>query len=197
MRAFVLACLCFSSLASAQPTTGHRHLGFYLRLDAGLGGFGSKLSDQDLQLSGGFGSFGLAIGGALTENLILAGHLFGMSGVNPGITSRGVTVQSNDTSVGLGAVGPQLTYYFMPIDLFLSGTIGLSRVYSTVRGSDSTSEYGGALQLAVGKEWWVGEHWGLGVALQLTGSTNRFENSEVSATWSSGLLGVAFSATYN
>lgn len=197
MRVLILTCFLSSSLAFAQEATDHHHLGFYLRLDFGAGGLGSNLERRDLAIAGGFGSFGFAIGGALSENLILAGHLFGLSAVNPNLSTGGSITQTNNTEVGISAVGPQLTYYFMPLDLFFSGTIGLSRLYATVQDAESKSNFGLALQLGFGKEWWMGSHWGLGIAAQLSISANQDRPDPNAPNWSTAALGIAFSTTYN
>ena len=52
------------------------------------------------------------------------------------------------------------------------------------------------LKLAVGKEWWVSDHWGIGVAGQFFISRNDDPDATtVKLTTLGG--GVAFSATYN
>jgi hypothetical protein len=196
-RTIVALALFTSTLAAAQGGPAHRHLGFYLRLDAGLGGFDSELNTQDQSVHGGAGSFGVAIGGALTENLILAGHLFGLGSSNPDVTVGGASFTTSRTTVGLGGAGAELTYYFMPINLYLSGTLGFTRLYTTIDGNDSQSQLGAALELAVGKEWWVSPHWGLGVAGQLYLSGNKDNTSASSPTWGTGAFVIAFSATYN
>ncbi len=189
-----------ATAAQAQQAPGvHQHDGFFLRLDAGLGYLESKetVAGTEAKVSGGGGEFGLAIGGALTENLILGGHLFALVASNPTVSNGGVSSSTSDSSWGLVGLGPQLTYYFMPANVYLSGTLALTRVTAKQGGADANSEYGGGLQLAVGKEWWVSDNWGLGVAGQLFGSTNKANSSSNAPTLSTWGAAVAFSATYN
>jgi hypothetical protein len=46
------------------------------------------------------------------------------------------------------------------------------------------------------REWWVGDHWGLGVAAQGLLAINR-EQGASAPTWSTVSGGSLFSATYN
>jgi hypothetical protein len=54
------------------------------------------------------------------------------------------------------------------------------------------------MRLSFGKEWWVGDHWGLGAVGHLGFSTNQDPlsggGSNTMTTWN---FGIAFSATYN
>lgn len=184
--------------AQVQSPTSHRHDGFYLRLDLGVGYLEQKepMTGGDLKISGAAGAFGVAVGGALQDNLILAGHLFGVSISDPSVSIGGTSQASNLSSSTLVGVGPQLTYYFMPANVYVAGTLALTRLSTRNGGVDGNSEWGGGLQLAVGKEWWVSDDWGLGVAGQLFGSSNKDQgtNAPTITTWGAA---VAFSATYN
>ena len=55
---------------------------------------------------------------------------------------------------------------------------------------------GFGVKLALGKEWWVGDHWGLGIAGSLFLAVNGDQGTGAS-TWTSFGGGVAFSATFN
>ncbi|GEJ56826.1 outer membrane beta-barrel protein [Anaeromyxobacter diazotrophicus] len=196
--ALALALGAAGAQAQVQSPTSHRHDGFYLRLDLGLGYMHQKepQTGGDLEISGAAGEFGVAVGGALQDNLILAGHLFGMSISDPKVSVGGVQQASSLSSSTLVGIGPQLTYYFMPANVYVSGTLALTRLSTRNSGVDGNSEWGGGLQLAVGKEWWVSDDWGLGVAAQLFGSSNKDQgtNAPTISTWGAA---VAFSATYN
>src|SRR5665811_847103 len=69
-------------------------------------------------------------------------------------------------SIAMQGIGPGIAYYFGPINLYLSGTLALSRFW-TYDGNGSrldTSKIGLSFELQVGKEWWVSRDWGLGIA---------------------------------
>ena len=103
------------------------------------------------------------------------------------------------TGYGLGGMGLNVTYYFMPVNVYLSASPSLTFQSSMTRfgGTTSVSSRAGfGAKLSVGKEWWVGDHWGLGVAGQFFTSWNGASGSGM-GTWSTVAGGVAFSATYN
>ena len=59
--------------------------------------------------------------------------------------------------------------------------------------------YGIGINLAIGKEWWVSDNWGLGVAAQLSSTVlpdkNLRTGEELNLTTHS--VGILFSATFN
>ena len=127
-----------------HPTVDHhRHNGFFLRLAIGPS-YGSVSGDDhifrdvdDISLSG----FGLAasitIGGALIDNLILNADLFqttlfspdvdvdgrGLGGAGELAEELGVGDDVNIVGIGLG-----VTYYFMPVNIYIGGTAGIGQV---------------------------------------------------------------------
>lgn len=60
---------------------------------------------------------------------------------------------------------------------------------------DSSPGFG--VKVAVGKEWWVSDHWGLGLALEFQFASNRETSAGFTTTWNSFGGGFSFSATYN
>ncbi len=194
--------LFLAAPASAQSTppdsTIHRHLGFLVRPYLGFGYLSSTIpaAGGDLTLSGAAGQFGVVVGGAVSENFILGGEFYVTAVGNPSASRNGVSQTLNDSSFGNLGFGPNLTYYFMPANIYLSLTPALTKVTFTQSGVGSSSDWGFGGRAAVGKEWWVSDHWGLGVAGQFTYSTNANgtgSGSNVSA-WGAGAV---FSATYN
>ena len=178
--------------SGAMPSTVHRHLGFALRLDAGIGYLSSSTSTAGASRDGASGSLGLLIGGAVAENVILAGDIWGTAM----LSGSSMMSQSSEMSYGLGGIGLNLTYYFMPTNIYLSASPSLTFITS-MRHDGNTADRSNAgigIKLAVGKEWWVGDHWGLGVAGQLVVSRN---DGPTGSKFTSLGGGVAFSATYN
>jgi hypothetical protein len=189
---------------TGQPVdnTVHRHLGFFIRPDLGFGYMSvsepTGTSSGDMTISGAAGLFGVVIGGAVSENIIVAGHIFDAVIVKPNISfSSGGSGSPSDTQLGLFGIGPDFTYYWMPSNVYLTATLALTRVTLTVNGQDSNSEYGIGGRVGLGKEWWVSDHWGLGIAGHLSFSTNKDSGTSNPPTLSSWALGATFSATYN
>jgi hypothetical protein len=196
--------LCLSAgLAVAQeapppvPTpvdaTAHRHLGFYGHVDIGGGYLTSSASQAGASFSvkGASVLLSLAIGGAIAENWILAGELWGAGAPSP----SGVT--SSSSTVALSALGLNVTHYFMPANVFFSFTPSAT-ILSIDNGSGTVgrTQVGVGARLALGKEWWVGNHWGIGLAAEGFFGFNRDQGTDP-PTWSTFGGGLVFSATFN
>jgi hypothetical protein len=182
----------------AAESTAHRHLGFFLRLDGGVGYLGSSASQGgvDASISGVGIPLGVAVGGAVIENFILAGDFWFASALSPSFEFGGQTATASDSSFSLGGVGLNLTYYFMPANVYVSFTPSIVMASLTVSGISGDTEAGFGGKLGVGKEWWVGDHWGLGLAGQFFFGINKDKGTDP-PTWTSLGGGLAFSATYN
>jgi len=88
-----------------------------------------------------------------------------------------------------------LTYYLMPVNVYFSGAVGLSNaVWERSDGERQASRLGLALNLLVGKEWWVDPQWGIGAAAQLLLMRAGDYHYDSVQAMSVGLL---FSATHN
>jgi hypothetical protein len=180
-----------------DPTV-HRHLGFFLRLDGGVGYLSSStsLAGTSASMSGVAIPFGIAIGGAVAENFIIAGDLWGIAAVSPTYELGGQSASSGDSSFSLGGIGINLTYYFMPHNIYLSVTPSLVGLSMSRSGISASSEAGFGAKVGLGKEWWVGDHWGLGIAGQFFFGIND-DTGTNPPTWTTLGGGVAFSATFN
>ncbi|MBI5066999.1 MAG: hypothetical protein HZB56_02085 [Deltaproteobacteria bacterium] len=183
----------------ADPTF-HRHLGFFLQLDLGIGGQKATWTDTfdgAQKLSGDGGTFSVAVGGALVENLILAGHLWAFAAPEPDYTIAGqrVSTAGREITLGLSGIGLNVTYYVMPANVYLSVTPSAATASLQQSGTSQRSERGFGLRAAIGKEWWVGSHWGVGLNVQAAFARNG--NGPSSGRIQSSAVAVAFSATYN
>ena len=176
----------------AGGTAAHRHSGFYLHLDAGVGFMGALAPGTSLSAAASGRS--IAIGGAVSEGLVLAGHAFSL-GFASSALHGGTWPPSPDGKdrVELSGVGPNLTWYAMPANVYLSFTPAVTTATRTVNHVVTDPKTGVGARFAAGKEWWLAEHWGLGGALQLTWSRNAFDD----APWTTLAAAVALSATYN
>jgi hypothetical protein len=177
--------------------TRHRHLGGFIRPDLGFGYHSMSASSNgtDVSISGFAGTFGFAAGGALSENSILAFHLWDNVVTNPTVSSGSSSVSTTDATLSLIAIGPEYTRYSAS-NVYFSITPSLTRATLTGNGTTSDTNWGFGLRAALGKEWWVGDHWGLGVVGHLSFSVNQDSGSNA-PTWTSWGGTLAFSATYN
>ena len=107
-----------------QSTGFHTHDGAYVRLQFG-GGF-TKMSTTEagtsLEVSGGSTSFAVAVGGAVTENLVIYGTLTGTSISSPTVKVAG-TSQTGSGSADSFGLGAGLAYYIEPTNLYVAGSL--------------------------------------------------------------------------
>ena len=189
-------------MAAPESMEGfHTHDGFFMRIHLGIAAtsFSSTIQGSKLSYSGGGSSMGIALGGAISRHLILFATAFGNDTANPNYQLNGASMSTFVGEIHVAAVGPGLAYYFEQTNIYLSGAFGLAgyEVRNMNDGSRSNwSSSGAALELMVGKEWWVSRDWGLGIAAELFTASMK-DALTPGATWSAGAASILFSATYN
>jgi hypothetical protein len=189
-----------------EPDPGsHRHDGFFVRLLTGPGvGFHSGSGTID---NGDVGDYSgtayamwngqLALGAAVVEDLIVYAAFWG----NSAFVSDNSYEKPKSSIGGYGGLNLGINYYLMPANVFVGGEIGSAfgsyRVYDS---SDWSPEYynydplfGFDVKVLFGKEWWVSDNWGLGLAV--SGSYTYLAYGSQHANL--GGVHFNFSATYN
>jgi hypothetical protein len=191
---FVLVASLFA-IPYAQAGQPRTHDGLFLRLSGGVGFENTSFEDLELSGTGGDGNF--AIGGTVGRNLILHGTLWGWDVSDPDFE-----IDNTDThgeiqgDVSLGALGGGLTYYLEPSNIYLSGSLGMGKLsYEDPSGNTSDTDLGVALDFCLGKEWWVGNSWGLGIAGDL--NYHSFPDDVSNGNWDGVSFAIRFSATLN
>jgi hypothetical protein len=165
--------------------------GFFLRLSGGVGGAQTTLEDNLRSFSGMSSSTNFAIGGGLFNNFALHATIFGFFIAEPEAEMLGVPIPTN-LDIMLSAVGVGVTYYIMPINIYLSPSIGVGALSDEAGGGTGL---GFALDMTLGKEWWVGGNWGLGVAGAF--GFHSVPQSDNDLRWEGFDLSLRFSATLN
>lgn len=197
----VIIALCLTGILAAQTNPGaHHHEGFFMRLLAG-GGPGKVTVDNvmgsEMIFTGMGGDFHFQIGSSIIDNLIVFGELGGFHLIFPKLEWLGGTSQLLTISVSAIEYGAGLTYYMMPANLYFSGSV----MYCSDRiegvNEKGKREYGLGFLAALGKEWWIGNNWGLGVALFLESSSvkDKEEMTGAQVTIKNLIYGIALSVT--
>ena len=163
--------------------------GLLLRLSAGVGYGASEFGD--LKISGPSGDINFALGGIVSPNTAVHATLLGWVVSDPDAKVSGTTVGTINGDFELSGGGVGLTHYFMPANIYLSPTVGLGRLSID---SDHT-DIGLVTDLTIGKEWWVGSQWGLGVAGAV--GFHSISDGDVDGSWEAVTFAVRFSATTN
>ena len=140
--------------------------------------------------------FGVAFGGAITQSLILYGEFLECFVFNPSYVRDGVSQTWDKKDLNIYGFGPGAAYYFVPLNLYLSGTLLFPKVLLNTNASPELTDRGIGASLMLGKEWWnPTDDWGFGVAAQFfLGSARGHADN---ARWTSLALAIVLSATYN
>ena len=198
-----LGMTCATKMYAQQKDRQHK--GFFLSLSAGpvMGPVhmdSSELGEYDMTGTGA--SFDIKIGGAIKENLILHATMSANSLVGPKIKySTGQTQKTtNNLTVSESLFAAGLTYYFMPHNIFVSGSAGLAAFTVDNRDTDYkvSTDNGFGFQLKAGKEWWISRRWGLGVSGTYgKSSVNNKPDNSLTEKLTSNRFGISFNATFN
>jgi tetratricopeptide (TPR) repeat protein len=208
------AAVAAAAVANAEPV--YEHEGFFFRAMLGFGfglaSVGIELADTPmgepyrgtLSATGTSTSLQLAAGWAFFENLVFQVEFFGTTMLagdisasgNPGPVVRdalaSVKTKYNAFGALLGA-----TYYFMPIDIFVSASAGLGFATLDRPMQPSDDRLGLAVAASGGKEWWIGEEWGLGLALSYYLTITGQAGGANTRTLVGHALGIFITVSYN
>lgn len=159
-----LASLVLASSAEARADAPETHDGFLLRLAPGIGYLSSSYAPSELTISGGAGVIDVALGGRVADNLILNADLWAASALSPTAKVGAQSQKLNDVTLQLTGIGVGLTYYFMPSNVYLAGSVGIAQYSLKIDGLTYETNTGWGVNGMVGKEWWVAGDWGVGIA---------------------------------
>ncbi len=197
-----LMCLCvlFSINLSAQETTTTRvHEGFFMRflVGGGPGSIAFDMQGNEMEFKATSALFHFQIGKEISNNLALFADLGGLGMSNPEVSWKGSTITMNEASLSTVGFGAGVSYYFMPADVYISGSVMLARATFEYSNSSGSSEMGPGIFICAGKEWWVGKKWGLGASLFFEAAMlkDKKDSKGNQAEISSRIFGIAFSAT--
>lgn len=193
--------LVITPILFAQGSGKYKHDGFFMRFLAGPSSSTQVYNDapKDMEVKGVSASFNFQVGSEIGENLIAFGEVGGFTITNPDIEIDGKTTETEDTKSSSFGFGGGLTYYFMPINIYISGSIWAAKV--NIEYTKGSTTYKGETDIgiggfaAVGKEWWIADDWGLGAAVFFSYS-NVPDQGSSDITIASTSFGVAFSATF-
>jgi hypothetical protein len=189
---------------AAAPAAGfHAHDGFYLRLQLGISSTTFTVDGRPGSFSSGGNALSLAIGGALSPNVILFGELFVQSAGK--FTVDAAAMPPTTAGAAVGGLGIGAAYCFMPVNVCLTGTLAQTSVSFSgaldVGRSKKTTGAAGALKLSVSKEWWVSSDFALGVVgayLTTAGMTDTTPLGTIAApVWHASSYALLASVTFN
>ena len=159
---------------------------------------------KNLVFQGNGTSWGVALGGAATENLILFGEIFHVLTDAADISGTATFSAIGFRAAELLGFGGGVLYYVPSINLYLAGSlsavelqVGAQELTTFDISSALQSKYGPGFHAIVGKEWWVSHNWGLGIAADAAGAWSVEDKTAPMTKWNGRLFSLLFSATYN
>jgi hypothetical protein len=147
---------------AAEPRQHGR--GFLARILVGGGNIESENeagAAPSVDFSVGTLVFDAAVGATVSPNFAVRGTMSVTSSPNADLMdSSGDNGTDRMLSWGGG-----LTYYFMPINIYVSGNMGAAQLKGRfAKDEDFDSDWGYALNFVAGKEWWLGDGTAIGLA---------------------------------
>ncbi len=197
---------CDERAIAASVEQDHRHTGFHVHGELGLAFMGASASSlgSTLEAAGVSTVASLRVGGAVVENLIIAGELWTVRApsTNWRLDGEAVTPRG-DVSATLSGIGFNVTYYLMPANVFFSVTpsVGVLAFDNTDERTGARTKTGFSARAAIGKEWWVARQFGIGVAangfLGINGDEGETDTARSTFNWTTLGAGASFTGSYN
>lgn len=184
------------------PVGHHKHDGVYVNASLGAGWLWlenlrqeQQHSDPNYRASGQGALLSLSVGYAFADRFVVFGELSGLQAHQAADLSEFTTLQWY-------GFGPGLRYYAMPANVFISGSLLMSRtaVYNSARLGETdalnrSSKWGATGQLSVGKEWWLASDLGVGVATEF--GLGKMTGNDPWLTYTTKQFALLASVTFN
>lgn len=187
--------------AGSVSPSHHAHRGFYAAMKVG-GGYrsytGSGYEDAPVDgwsATGGGVGLVLSVGGAVVENLVLHGDLVTSLASNPTITlGDREPVETQDATSRLMGFGGGATYFFMPLNVYVSASVLASSINIEQDGvAMGRTELGIGGMLQAGKQFWIGSEWAVDVGPSFQIATMSDNGDGRIVGWAANLLaGVSY-----
>lgn len=201
----VIVFLFLNSNAQDEEVRGHyKSDGLYLSMALG-GGYLSINNDitngpyNNMKMKGPGMAFDFKLGGAVKDNLILHADIMTVNSSSADVTADGEELGtiSGDNSVGVMMFGAGTTYYFMPQNVFISGTLGIGGFTITSGENTSSTQKGFGLFVKLGKEWWISKNWDLGLSAGFNYTNVNNKADDMTEKLSGTSFGLCVNATFN
>lgn len=174
--------------------------GWIFRINSGLALTTVKTDDDGgLKISGGSANAtGLSVGKTISPNLVVSIEYWSTTVTGPTLKVGTLEVDTEDNfEVTVGGIGFGITNYFMPGNSYIAAALLLPKMTmeDADSGTSAESEQGTALQLTVGKEWFLMRDLSIGAAGQLVFGSMKDTGTDA-AKFSLSTLGLQISLTW-
>jgi hypothetical protein len=205
MRGLCSSLLLLVWFPAAARTEGlgepRRHDSFFFRFSIGPGTAIPAIQQGGavprVEFSGASIDLDLAAGWSVREDLALHATVFGWNLSNPNVEQQPFPSGELRGNVILNTYGVGATWYTMPLNLYLTASVGVGRVrfdFPDLGVGDRTKP-GVAFTAGTGKEWWISEFIGIGMGGYFTYFSAK--DSTVPENWSGPGYGLRACMTLN
>ena len=142
-KLLIVVLLSCSYLLTFSQNEPKQHEGFYLSMCIGpvFGHISETYKSSYTEFNGVGVEFDFKIGYSVANNLIIHGTLISKTMPGPEFSYKGNNVDlPEDISLGEMMFGAGITYYFMPINIFATSSVGLGRF--TINDNINDETYG-------------------------------------------------------
>ncbi len=187
---------------TASESNSRRHEGFMLRMSSGFSGVGIGILPEhtaDVGAVAGGGTLDFMVGTSIIPNLVLHADLMAVGASDVRAEVDDGSDEFDAEGFGMGAAGMGMTYFIMPYNLSLTGSLLYGGFeLETQPGQKYTTDYLVLGKVGVGKEWSVSESWSLGIATNFFAGSGKGHDSS-NEDFDTGFMGASlnFSATYD
>jgi hypothetical protein len=193
--ALLAACLLPASAYADDPRSHDG--GFFFRAALGGGSSHTKFDDgfDDIKIKGPSGTADFALGYGIGQNLILHANVGAWAVVDPTVEFNGDEFETEDVDVAMTHIGGGLTYYFGDSNVFVTGFAGIGRLDAEVEGEEAGTDNGFAAGGGIGKEWWLGDSFALGVMGSY--SYHSVPEQDLDDKWKGSSFAISLTGTFN
>jgi hypothetical protein len=181
----------------------HNHKGFFISMSAGpsYGKITDNLNSTGVLLKGPGAELDLKTGTAIVKNILIHFTFLFKTLAHPVINSANsnAVLATDDITLGESVAALGLTYYISPSNFFLSCSAGLGS-FSVISGkhyNTYTTDVGLSGQVKLGKEWWVADELGVGLALCYSFTQVKTQTEYNSEIINSNRYGVLLQLSFN
>ena len=196
-RLAVLTLVCLTPLPLFADEARQHDGGFFMRFSPAFGASSTKIEDAfgQAELSGPAGAFEVALGYGVSRNFIVHANLGAWSMVDPKLDLDGTEFPTDDLTMTLTCFGAGVTYYVGNSNIYLTASLGLANLTASLDDESANTDMGFAVEAAVGKEWWIARHWGLGVGGVV--NYHSVPDADIDEKWSGTSFGIRLTLTMN
>jgi hypothetical protein len=174
-----------------------------LGVGAGAVGLDAKNNSQDRTFAGGGWASSIDVGGSNGDNLAIFVRLREATIASPGVYIDDDKIGNADASaMTQGMLGGGISYFIMPLNLYLGAAVGLAVIGGRYKlPGRNELKYNGDVGIGfdgeIGKEWWIADDWGLGIAARISVADVAGGNSVPDdASFGAAFVSLLLSATY-